>query len=395
MAALPGVGLAEVLRRFGPAYLATHPLSAARAKVWRALVACRTVALGGHVESCDSCGATRHVYHSCRNRHCPLCQTRAKEAWLVQRRRELLPVPYFHLVFTLPHELNGLIGQSSRAIFDLLFGAVSATLAEFAANPRWLGGIPAFTLVLHTWKQDLGRHVHVHALVAGGALSEAGTWIAAKRGFLFPVRALSKVFRGKFVAALKHARQAGKLRGAAWLADAPWRDLLARLHAQEWVVYAKQPLGGPAQVLEYLSRYTHRVAISNERIVAVEGDGEDGMVFFRVRDSAHGNRRRTLRLPALTFIDRFLLHVLPKGFKRIRHYGILGPAAKAVKLAQARAALDAPIPEPAVVESVEAFMRRIERGAWACCGHCGVGRFVPTAPIAASPLRWPLPLGPP
>jgi len=205
--AAPRVGLAEVLRRYGPAYLAAHPLSVAKAKVWRAILACRTAALGGHVEMCDACGTTRHVYHSCRNRHCPLCQTRAKEAWLAARRREVLPVPYFHLVFTLPHDLNGLIGQYPRALYEMLLGAVSATLTEFAANPRWLGGTPGFTLVLHTWKQDLGRHVHAHALMAGGALAMNGQWVAAKRGFLFPVKALSKVFRGKFVAALKAARQ--------------------------------------------------------------------------------------------------------------------------------------------------------------------------------------------
>ncbi len=171
-----GAGLAEVLRTFGPAYLATHQLSVSQAKAWRAIVACRTAALGGYIERCDTCGATRQVFHSCRNRHCPRCQTRAKEAWIAARRRELLPVPYFHLVFTLPHALNGLIGCHSRAIYVLLFAAVSATLTEFAANPRWLGGLAAFTLVLHTWQQDLGRHVHVHALVAGGALTQAGEW---------------------------------------------------------------------------------------------------------------------------------------------------------------------------------------------------------------------------
>jgi len=214
------MGLADILRRFGPAYLATHDLPAAKAKVWRAIVACRTAALGGHVEACDACGSTRHVYHSCRNRHCPLCQTRAKEAWLAARRRELLPVPYFHLVFTLPHDLNRLIGQRPRAIYELLFGAVSATLTEFAANPRWLGGTPAFSLVLHTWKQDLGRHVHVHALVAGGALLATGEWAKAASGFLFPVKALSKVFRGKFVEALNGER-ATKLSDEAELADGP------------------------------------------------------------------------------------------------------------------------------------------------------------------------------
>lgn len=386
----PSGGLAEVLRRHGPAYLASHDVSAAKTKVWRAILACRTAALGGHVETCDCCGATRHVHHSCRNRHCPQCQTRAKEAWLVQRRRELLPVPYFHLVFTLPHDLNGLLGLAPRALYEMLFGAVSATLTDFAANPRWLGGKSAFSLVLHTWKQDLGRHVHVHALVAGGALTASGEWVSAKRGFLFPVKALSRVFRGKFVAALNAGRETGPL--AVATADAGvWHALLARLFAHEWVVYAKQPLGGPAQVLEYLGRYTHRVAISNERIVGVD----DREVRFRVRAEASGHTKRTLALPADTFIDRFLLHVLPKGFKRIRHYGILGPAGKAVKLAQARAALSVPSPDPVVVESVNAFMRRIERAEWLRCPHCGQGGFVPTAAIAPTGIRAPFSRGPP
>lgn len=380
--AVPRVGLAEVLRRHGPAYLAAHPLSVAKAKVWRAIVACRTAVLGGHVQTCQNCGTTRHVYHSCRNRHCPLCQTRAKEAWLAARQREVLPVPYFHLVFTLPHDLNGLIGQCPRALYEMLFGAVSATLTEFAANPRWLGGTPAFSLVLHTWKQDFARHVHIHALVPGGALKADGQWVAAKRGFLFPIEALSQVFRGKFVAALKAAHPGGKLQQAQ-LADRAWRDLLARLYVHDWVVYAKEPLGGPAQVLDYLARYTHRVAISNERILGMAGD----TVSVRVRDWTQGNRRRTLSVPAQIFIERFLLHVLPKGFKRIRHYGLLGPAGKAVKLAQARAALSVPSPDPLVVESVEAFLHRIDRIEWSHCPHCGKGRFVPTAPIAPAPMR--------
>jgi len=374
------VGLAEVLRRHGPAYLAAHPLSVAKAKVWRAIVACRTAALGGQVQTCDACGTTRHLYRSCRNRHCPRCQTRAKEAWLAARRRELLPVPYFHLVFTLPHDLNGLIGQCPRALYELLFGAVSATLTEFAANRRWLGGTPAFSLVLHTWKQDLGRHVHAHALMAGGALKSDGNWVAPRRGFLFPVKALSKVFRGKFVAALTAARQDGKLQQPD-PAEHAWHDLLTRLHQHDWVVYAKEPLGGPAQVLDYLGRYTHRVAISNERILGMDGE----TVRLRVRDSANGKHRRMLRLPAQTFIERFLLHVLPKGFKRIRHYGLIGPAHKAACLAAARAALDAPAPDPVVLESVAAFMCRIEQYERLRCPHCG-GRFVPTAPIAPVPL---------
>jgi len=380
-------GLAQVFAAFGPAYLASHSLTVAQAKAWRAILACRTSALGGHVERCDACGALRHVHHSCRNRHCPQCQTRAKEAWLAQRRRELLPVPYFHLVFTLPHALNGLIAMRLRLVYEMLFAAASATLTEFAADPRHLGGEAAFTLVLHTWKQDLGRHVHVHALVAGGALTPDGNWVAPKKGFLFPVRALSRVFRGKFVAALQTLWAAG---GLPRLGQAEWRGLKAALFAHDWVVYAKQPLGGPEQVLEYLGRYTHRVAISNERLVAVDTHA----VAFRVRADGAG-KKRTLRLTGEEFIGRFLWHVLPTGFKRIRHYGLLAPSRKAARLAAAREALGVPSPDPAVVESIADFMRRVARFEIAACPCCRVGRMVTIGPLPVSRPVPAVPRGPP
>jgi len=370
----PAVGLAQVLATCGPAYLAKHHLSAAQAKAWRAIVACRTPALGGHVECCQRCGAIRHVHHSCRNRHCPQCQTRAKEAWLAQRRRELLPVPYFHLVFTLPHALNGLIAVHARLIYEMLFAAAAGTLTAFAADQRHLGGEAAFTLVLHTWKQDLGRHVHVHALVAGGALAPDGRWVSSKKGFLFPVKALSPVFRGKFVAALQAQRAARAL--PALVAEVSWRQLLRALFAHDWVVYAKQPLGGPEQVLGYLGRYTHRVAISNERIVGL--DGRD--VLFRVRGNNAG-KKRCLRLPGDEFIRRFLQHVLPTGFKRIRHYGLLAPAHKAQRLAAARTALKAPQPDPVVIEALADFLHRVAAFDLAACPHCRVGRMVVIAPL--------------
>lgn len=364
-----GLGLAEVLRRYGADYRASHELSGVKAKVWRAIIDCRTAALGGHIETCDTCGTTRAVYHSCRNRHCPQCQTRAKEAWLAARRRELLPTPYFHLVFTLPHSLNRLIALHPKVIYEMLFAAASTTLTEFAANPRWLGGVPAFTLVLHTWKQDLSRHVHVHALVAGGALSRSGEWCEAKRGFLFPVHALSAVYRGKFIELLKQARGKGVLPATEDADARTWPRLLEQLYRHDWVVYAKAPMGGPSQVLEYLARYTHRVAISNERILSCD----DGEVAFRVRKNAEEGKRRTIRLPAATFIERFFMHVLPTGFKRIRHYGLLAPAHKAAQLARARSALDAPTPDPVMVESVEAFMRRTMQLERWVCPHCAKG----------------------
>lgn len=383
-------GLAEILRTFGPAYLATHTLSLGQAKAWRAILACRTAALGGHLECCDECGVTRYVYHSCRNRHCPLCQTRAKEAWLAARRRELLPVPYFHLVFTLPHALNGLLARHPRRLYACLFAAVSSTLSEFAANPRWLGGEPAFTLVLHTWQQDLGRHVHVHALMAGGALSAAGHWVDSKRGFLFPQQALSSVFRGKFVAALEQHRTHARLCEDPALNNTAWRELKHQLYVHDWVVYAKQPLGGPAQVLEYLGRYTHRVAISNERIVAI-GETE---VAFRVRVNGEGGKKRTVHLPGTEFIARFVQHVLPRGFKRIRHYGLLGAAHKSARVAAARTALAAPQPQPALIESLAAFMQRVAQIQWATCTHCHQGQFKLIQVIAPQP-RWHSSRGPP
>ena len=386
---MPAAGLAEVLARFGPAYLAQHRLSATQAKAWRAIGACRTEALGGHLESCDGCGRSRHVHHSCRNRHCPRCQTRAKEAWLAARRREVLPVPYFHLVFTLPHALNGLIAAAPRRLYETLFAAVSATLGEFAGSRRHLGGVAAFTLVLHTWKQDLGRHVHVHALIAGGALAPSGEWIAPKKGFLFPVRALSKVFRGKFVAALEQLRAAGRL-PANLTAQSDWQRLRRRLYAHDWVVYAKEPLGGPEAVLDYLGRYTHRVAISNERILGI--DGHD--VLLRVRADGASGRKRSLRVPGTEFIERFLQHVLPGGFKRIRHYGLLAPAHKRRHLAAARAAVGAPSPQPAVIESVAAFLHRVSHIEYARCPHCSRGQFR-VVEVIRPKARLPDPRGPP
>jgi hypothetical protein len=384
------IGLADVLRMAGPAYLASHTLSRQQAKVWRAIIACRTPALGGHIERCNACGSVRHIYHSCRNRHCPVCQMRTKEAWLAARRQELLPVPYFHVVFTLPHALNGIIGRHARAIYDLLFSAASATLSEFAANPRWLGGTPAFTLVLHTWKQDLGRHVHVHALLAGGALDGDGHWVSPRRGFLFPVRALSHVFRGKFITGLEVKRARGPLHDEEMLAGSSWHQLKTLLFRHPWVVYVKEPLGGPAQVLEYLGRYTHRVAISNERLVRCDAES----VGLRVRDRDQ-RTGRLINLPSQVFIARYLQHVLPDGFKRIRHYGLLSAACKGAGLAQARCALDVMTPSRAVIETVAAFMQRVANAQWERCPHCANGHYIVAEAIAPSWSRPRFERGPP
>lgn len=389
MAVRGRIELADILRTHGDAYVATHSLARSQAKAWRAIVACRTETLGGHIEQCTSCGSTRHVYHSCRNRHCPKCQTRAKEAWITARNRELLPVPYTHLVFTIPHALNGLAGSHFRLVTDILFEVASRTLIEFGANPRWLGGALAFSLVLHTWAQNLLRHVHVHALVATGALNSDEQWITGKRGFLFPVKALSKVFRGKFIDALEQARIDQRL--GPDMRDDDWRKLLIALRRHDWVVYAKQPIGGPTEVLDYLARYTHRIAISNERLISLH----QGQVAFRVRDNANPGTKRVARLSAESFIARFLQHVLPQGFKRIRHYGLLASCHKRKKLAACRLALHAPEPDPAVIETVAAFMQRVVQVNITRCPHCTSGVMQVIEEIAPKRILMPLTTGPP
>lgn len=381
--------LAEVLRHFGPGYLRTHGLSTAQARAWRAIVSCRTPALGGQRYRCDDCGAEQWRWHSCRNRHCPQCQSRQREAWRRARLTELLNVPYCHLVFTLPHELNALAGVHPRWVYDTLLRCTAATLAEFAANPRWLGGIGAFTLVLHSWTQDLRRHIHVHALMACGALQfgayGGGSWVAPKRSqrFLFPVYALSKVLRGKFLHALDEAGSNGRLpRDPAESARLTQQRAQA-LARCDWVVYAKTPLAGPAAVLDYLSRYTHRTAIGNERLLAIE----DECVRLRVRADDCGGKR-VIAMDGGTFIARLLQHVLPAGFKRIRHYGLLAPAAKMERLALARSLLAMPAPNAQACEDAQAFMRRVAAIEIERCPHCKTGHWqlVETLPVDRAAL---------
>ncbi len=380
--------VAAVLRRFGAEYLTQpHRLSTAQAKAWRAIVACRTADLGGHQLACDHCGHTRLLFHSCRNRHCPQCGMRARDRWLQARMTEVLPVPYAHLVFTLPHALNRLYSAHPHWVIDTLFASVAATLTEFAANALWLGGMPAFTAVLHTWTQDLRLHVHLHVVMACGALDAGGQWQLPKRTptFLFLVEALSMVFRGKFMAALVESRkQAALPRDRQGHCERDWQQRQRKLYQHAWVVYAKTPLGGPAEVLSYLSRYTHRTAISNDRLVRLDAEN----VWLKVRDQGQAGRvgaaqthlkkkrrKRVIKLAGAEFIRRFLLHVLPKGIKRVRHYGVLAPGRKRTTLARARLALKMPEPSPAALECAQAFMQRVAQIDIAQCPCCAPGRM--------------------
>ena len=367
--------LADTLRQHGAAYLAAHRLSMPQAKAWRGIVACRTAALGGNRLACDSCGHSHWQYHSCRNRHCPQCGARAKDAWLQGRLAEVLSVPYAHLVFTLPHCLNGLYGAHPRWLIDTLFASAAKTLSEFAANPKWMrvaNGQPAFSLVLHTWTQELAVHLHVHAVMACGVLAKDGSWSAPARkpDFLFPVRALSKVYRGKFLAALAAAHKAGDLEHDPQAQPDAWAQRQRQLYKHDWVVYAKTPLGGPAQVLEYLSRYTHRTAISNERIKAVT---EREVVFSARADDKGG--KRTVRLAGKEFVRRFMQHILPTGLKRIRHYGVLASACKREALARSRAALRMPAPSARALECATGFLTRVARVDAQQCPCCRTGRL--------------------
>jgi hypothetical protein len=334
------------LRQHGERYTATYRVSSIQHKVIRALSQCRTAALGGHLEACDRCGHRRAVYHSCRNRHCPKCQALAQADWIEARRADLLPVEYFHVVFTLPHELCPLALYRPRVVYDLLFRAATATLATFAQDPRHFsantsgktGGTLGITAILHTWAQNLSLHPHLHCVVTGGGLSlDQKRFVTPRhKGFLFPVRALSKVFRAKFLEGLRRAFESGKLGD-----DTSVPKLSVMLRNRDWVVYAKPPFAGPENVLAYLGAYTHRIAISNARILDLNND----RVSFRVRDSADANRQKVMQLDALEFIRRFLLHVLPKGFVRIRHYGLLANRTRKNKIARCRDLLAAPRPE--------------------------------------------------
>lgn len=330
--------LADIFRHYGEAYLKTHPLNPTQRKALWAITHCRTAALGGHHEWCEACGFQRYTYHSCRNRHCPKCQSTATAAWVSARQEELLPVPYFHEVFTLPHEMNLLIlwsQRNQRALLGLLFDAVAQTLREFGRGE--LGGKVGFLLVLHTWDQQLRPHFHLHGLIASGALAEDGSrWIAGGRQFLFPVRGLSKMFRAQYLQGLAQLLQQNQLDLPSSLIPRAEDHLphawLRRLRKKPWVVYSQAPFAGPHKLLDYLGRYTHRVAISNHRLVACQ----DGQVSYRYRDRRDGDRLKTDVLPGEEFLHRFLQHVLPNGFVRIRHYGLLANRVKQKHLALCR-----------------------------------------------------------
>jgi len=326
---------AHVFRAYGQSYrdVHGHKMPVRHLRAMRAIELCRTAELGGHVDACDHCGALRISYNSCRNRHCPKCQCLDKERWLEARKRDVLPTHYFHVVFTVPDVLRPLAIRNQRTVYNILFKSVSETLKTLCKDPKHLGAQIGFITMLHTWSQTLTDHPHVHCIVPGGGLSFDGRqWIGTKKNFFIPVKVLSAVFRGKFVDHLARAYDAGVLKFAGQIANLErgfaFKQLLAGLYERDWIVYCKPPFRNAGKVLDYLGRYTHRVAISNDRIMKLDGD----QVTIRYRDSADHNKTKLMTLNAFEFIRRFLLHVLPDGFMKIRHYGILSNRSRKTKL---------------------------------------------------------------
>jgi Putative transposase/Transposase zinc-binding domain len=392
----PKLEVADVFRSLDPAFVSALP--AAQRRVVQDIVACRTAALGGHVEQCDQCGYCQIAYDSCRNRHCPKCQAAARAEWMEARAEELLPVPYFHVVFTLPEQLSPLALQNKRIIYNLLFKAASETLLEIAADPQHLGARIGFFAVLHSWGQTLQAHPHLHCVIPGGGLSaDNSQWIACRPGFFLPVKVLSRLFRGKFVAFLREARKQDRLTYAGQLSalaeGEEFNHWLRELSRIEWVVYAKPPFGGPQQVLKYLARYTHRVAISNSRLLELNDD----KVTFRYKDYAAGNATKIMTLGVQEFTRRFLLHVLPRGLVRIRYYGFLANCCRAQKLKLCRRLLSTEKTGPGSVGEVQqAGAESDPETVRTTCPSCRQGKMILVEKIEALrgtglSMAWPSP----
>jgi len=374
--------VADIFRQIGPAYRQEHAEALSRGQrcAMSAIERCRTAALGGHVEQCDACGHQRISFNSCRSRHCPKCQSLVRAQWLEDRQAELLPVEYFHVVFTVPQEIAAIAYQNKDVVYDILFRATAETLRTIAADPKHLGAEIGFIAILHTWGQNLLHHPHLHCVVPGGGVSPDGErWIACRPGFFLPVRVLSRLFRRLFLQHLQQAFDDHRLHffnSLAALQDpAAFAKHLAPAKHAEWVVYAKAPLGGPEQVLQYLGRYTHRVAISNNRLV----DFADGQVTFEWKDYRHDSRKKLMQLDAQEFIRRFLLHVLPPGFQRIRHYGLLANRHREAKLGRCRQLLAVPAPVAELTEELLDYRDHYERLTGLSlrdCPQCGRGQMV-------------------
>jgi hypothetical protein len=378
------VEVADIFRAFGPSYRRDHGHNMPRRhlRAMHAIEACRTAELGGHVDRCDTCGGLKISYNSCRNRHCPKCQWLEKERWLDDRRGDLVPTHYFHVVFTLPQKMRPWALKNQQLVYALLFRAASQTLATLARDPRYLGAQIGCLAVLHTWTQTLIDHPHLHCIVTAGGLAEDGNqWITWRKGLFIPVKVLSLLFRGIFLEELKRQHAGGRLKAPRATDEsqphAAFDGLIAALYRQPWVVYCKPVLAAPEHVIAYLGRYTHRVALSNDRLVRLE----NGQVTFRWRDSARHNKTKLMTVEATEIIRRFLLHVLPSGFVKIRYYGILSHRNRATKLLTSRLLLGAPVPEVPDKVTWQDLFQRLTGIDPRACPFCNRGRMVQTAAL--------------
>jgi len=387
--------VADLFRAFGVAYREVHghEMPVRHKRVMRAIEICRTSELGGHVDQCDQCSALRISYNSCRNRHCPKCQSLDKQRWLEAREKELLPTSYFHTVFTLPEGIRPLALRNQKVVYNLLFQSASETLTELANDPKHLGAQIGFIVILHTWTQTLMDHPHLHCLVTGGGLSPDGKrWVSSREDFFIAVKVLSALFRGKFLDGLKKAYKAGELTFAGQveeLKEAPaFKKFLNDLYKQDWVVYCKPPLRNSQKLMDYLGRYTHRVALSNDRLVKINGN----QVTFRWRDSADDNKIKWLTLEAFEFIRRFLFHVLPDQFVKIRYYGILSHRNRKGKLLRCRRLLGVRMDkesEEAPKETWEDLLTRMTGIDPRVCPHCEKGKMILRQTLLPALSRWP------
>lgn len=366
----------DIFHLYGEQYRQNHPLRPNQVKAMFDIENCRTSVLGGHVDICDECGFIKVSYNSCRNRHCPKCQTLTKERWIDARKYDLLNVGYFHVVFTIPDSLNAVVYQNQKTIYNLMFKAVSETLTELAANKKYLGAKIGITSILHTWGQNLGFHPHIHCVVPGGGLDSCNQWVNSRKKFFIPVKVLSRKFKGKFLCFLRQAKLS--FHGSIEEFSNPmlFDNFLLSLKHKEWVVYCKPPFANPSKVIEYLGRYTHRVAISNNRIIKIE----NGFVTFRWRDY-RDNKQKLMTVTAEEFIRRFLMHILPNRFTKIRHYGLLSPRTKAIKLVLCKQLTKTPIVEKQEKLPTLDLLMKLTGKDFTTCPCCGIGKLSRASPV--------------
>ena len=358
------VELQDIINKHGSEYLENHKLSPVQGKAFHAIQSCRTSVLGAHIDTCDECGFEKISYNSCRNRHCPKCLSFTKEQWIEKQNQYILNTGYFHVVFTLPEELNQIVLRNQEVVYGLLFKAVSETLLELCSDSKYLAATPGITTVLHTWGQNLMFHPHIHCIVTGGGLTHDYRWHTSRKKFFLPVKVLSRKFRGKFLSFLTLA---------GFTPD-------SALYRDEWVVYCKQPFKNVSKVIEYLARYTHRVAISNNRIIALK----DGMVTFSWRDYRDRNKNKTMTVTAVEFIRRFMLHILPPGFRKIRHYGILAPRNKTDRISLCKKLTQTKLSISSAPTTTLEKLQKLFGADFNLCPCCGIGHLSRASPYAAT-----------